>query len=288
MDFIIGFISSKPQFLRGDEEWMIQYINRMKILYCNSECYRGVNLDSLYTRFFEVSGDQWRYKAIQASRLFYLIDVIDAILHGGSIGHFAVNKKKLKYAASAVLTPLLAEDEEVYGFGRCVSSDLKRRDFRSYISGACYSQYSVAIRDPTLDIYEELDGLKSADLYSAELCNFYKSENFSLNSGLFKNLPISKLHHNSLSVRFSFYPILTAQFNKRDYKQNLLGYRVQVPISCLVAGSYSYQMPEEFCDSNFESYCDKDKAIKSLTHKYQLDMNNLKDLMSVINTGRLG
>lgn len=284
LDFAIGFISSSPDFLRGDELWMIDYTKKLKSLFCNIEHhFRRLNINNLYEVFFDDLQIQGRYLAIRATRLFYLIDVIDAIFYGGSIGHFELGKNKPKYIATGVLEPLLADDDEVIGFSRSLASNMMSNSFRRYISGSCYSEYAVAIKDESLDMYEELIEQKSSGLYSAELCNFYKSSNLNKNGSFFKNLPVSKNHKLTLSSRFSFYPIITVQFNARDYRNNLLGYRGQVPLSCLVAGSSSFQIPEELNDTNFESYCDREDAEKSIRHKYKMDSENLRKLMANIN-----
>lgn len=280
MDLIVCLVSGNPQLFEGDGEWIKELVLKIKSSHFNYRAnYRSVNINDLYGRVFNHSQTRHQqYLAISASRLFYVVDLIDAFLYGGEIGYFETKNKKPKFKIFSKLLPLVQDDEEVIGFGRNVAKELRSMSFRKYLSGSCYDKYKVAFHDQSLDWCSEISGHRHNDLYVAQLCNFYKSENYSLNSKFYKLIPTSKSHKMSNNLRFSFYPILTVEFEARNFDENTSGYRALIPLYCFMAGCNSYSKPESLTENNFEFFCDRADAEDSIWYKYKIQDDALRDL----------
>ncbi|MBD8088608.1 hypothetical protein IFT48_01290 [Pseudomonas fluorescens] len=279
---VMCIVASKPNFLRGDETWILSYLHEIKNKFAHLDQFKfpSIHPENIYGIFLSEKDQDSSFtheSAIKKTRIYYVIDLIDALLYGGTIGDFIVRRKKPKFHLSFTIKPLI-EVGEVYGFGRKIASITYSSRLKSYESNTCFSEYMVAFKDDSLDIYSQLEKFKHFGLYAGEIVTFYKNTNYSMNSKFYPLLPLSKLHHKDISCRLFSYPFLLVQINTSDYENNNFGYRIYVPLANIAGGATKSFDSDKQVIEHVVSFNKNDHAEKSLINLVKIEQAN-RDLL---------
>lgn len=283
MSLVARVFDSSPFFLKDDISWLREYLSVFVncYSYLDKKHFPKLSVETVYENVFGTKNGTEieiasRY-ALEATRLYYLLDVIDAVLYGGSIGDFKVSRKKPSFIQTARISAMMDEGE-AWGFGRNFAAQMRESSFRHYEADRCFSGYVVVFQDDALDQYDFLKPLKVEHCYSAEIYTFYKSTDYQRDSKYYKLLPLSRSHHPCLVNRLSTYPFITVQMNVRDYPNNLLGCRICLPFYSFIGGMPGQVNKMVAAVNNFENLTSDCVLELSLHNHIKFESDNMARL----------